>query len=410
MARGPEAARRGVARPDPVTVLYCADTRFPIERANGAQTMATCHALAQRGHDVTLVVRPDTTVPARDPFAFYGLPREPRLVIRPVASSRGPRTRRAGFVLAATRLAARHRGGIVYTRDLGLASFLLRLPAFRRPRLIYESHGVADVVSAELPVLLGRPGLTPSPAKLRRLAARERRVWTRAAGYVTITRALADELTNRFGPRPHVFVVPDGAPDALVVAPPLPLPRTPRPVVAYAGHLYPWKGVDVLIRALALAPGVDGLVIGGHPQEADRARVEALARDLRITDRVTFTGHVPPGDVAGYLSRAMILALPNTRSAISSRYTSPLKLFEYLALGRAIVASDLPAIREVLTEDSAVLVPPDDPEALAAAIRALAADPTRVQALAARARALAPSYTWQARATRLEAAIAAVSA
>ena len=56
-------------------VLYFADTRFPIERANGVQTMATCHALAARGHDVTLVVRPDTTPPARDPFAFYGLPR-----------------------------------------------------------------------------------------------------------------------------------------------------------------------------------------------------------------------------------------------------------------------------------------------------------------------------------------------
>ena len=52
-------------------LLYFADTRFPIERANGAQTMATCQALARRGHEVTLYVRPDTTSPQRDPFVFY---------------------------------------------------------------------------------------------------------------------------------------------------------------------------------------------------------------------------------------------------------------------------------------------------------------------------------------------------
>src|SRR5688572_5990234 len=63
-----------------VTVLYFADTRFPIERANGLQTMATCHALASRGHDVTLVVRPDTAPIARDPFAFYDL--EPIATLR----------------------------------------------------------------------------------------------------------------------------------------------------------------------------------------------------------------------------------------------------------------------------------------------------------------------------------------
>ena len=49
-----------------MTVLYFADTRFPIERANGVQTMATCRALAERGHSVTLVTRPDTAVPGRD--------------------------------------------------------------------------------------------------------------------------------------------------------------------------------------------------------------------------------------------------------------------------------------------------------------------------------------------------------
>jgi glycosyltransferase involved in cell wall biosynthesis len=75
------------------------------------------------------------------------------------------------------------------------------------------------------------------------------------------------------------------------------------------------------------------------------------------------------------------------------------------------VASDLPALREVLThEDTALLVPPGDPAALARALTRLADDPTLAASLAARARALAPGFTWSARAARLEAALAAATA
>lgn len=391
-----------------MTVLYLADTRFPIERANGAQTMATCHALAGRGLDVTLAVRPDTAQPPRDPFVFYDLAPEPRLHIRPIGFNAAPRARRIQFLLSAAALVARTRG-IVYTRDLGLASFLLQWPARRRPRLVYESHGVADVVSAEMPALLGRPDLVPSPAKLHRLRRREARVWARALGYVTITRALADELTTRFGPRSHVFVIPDGAPDAWVQRTPDPIPAGP-PVVAYAGHLYPWKGVDTLVRAIALTTNVRALIVGGHPGEGDRARVEQLARELGVEERVTITGHVPPADVAGHLAAASILALPNASSAISERYTSPLKLFEYLALGRPIVASDLPSIREVLGDNDAMLVAADDPSAWAAAFSTLAADPGRATSLAAAARRLAPGYTWSRRAARIDEALREVCA
>lgn len=388
-----------------MTVLYFADTRFPIERANGAQTMATCHALAARGHDVTLVVRPDSAAPARDPFQFYGLPAHPRLTIRRIAAAGGPGARRVRFLLQAAAMAARARG-VVYTRDLGLAAFLLQMPAPRRPRVVYESHGIADVVAAEMPALLGREDLAASPSKLHRLARREARVWRRATAYVTITRALADDLAARFGDRAGVVVAPDGVADDLVERPPTE-PSSPS-LVGYAGHFYPWKGVDVLIRAIAIAPAVSGLIVGGHPQEPDRARVEGLARDLGAADRIRFAGQVAPAEAPRLLSTAAILALPNTASSISSRYTSPLKLFEYLAIGRAIVASDLPAVREILTDgDNACLVPAGDPLALAQAIGALAASPARARALADAARRLAPRYTWGARAERLDAALGA---
>ena len=292
---------------------------------------------------------------------------EPRLRVQTIPAAGGRRARRARFLLGAAALIAR-RNAIVYTRDLGLAAFLLQWPHVRRPRVVYESHGIAPIVAREMPVLLGKPDLAPSPAKLARLNRREERVWRRAAAYVTITRALAQELESTYGPRDHVHVVPDGAPAVSGAMPPPPS-GSEAAIVGYAGHLYPWKGADVLIEALALAPGLGGLMIGGHPGEPDLERLKRLAAARGIADRVEFTGLVAPRDVMGHLMRASVLVIPNTASTISERYTSPLKLFEYLSAGRAIVASDLPALREVLTDQhTAVLVAPGDAAALATAL------------------------------------------
>ena len=97
------------------SVLYFADTRFPIERANGLQTMATCQALAARGHEVTLVTRPDSAPLPRDPFEFYGLPRVEGLTLDTVPSSKGLRARRLRFLAAALAMTVRR----VHTRAAG---------------------------------------------------------------------------------------------------------------------------------------------------------------------------------------------------------------------------------------------------------------------------------------------------
>jgi glycosyltransferase involved in cell wall biosynthesis len=193
------------------------------------------------------------------------------------------------------------------------------------------------------------------------------------------------------------------------VAPdPGPLPA--EPVVGYAGHLYAWKGVDALLRALALTPDVRALVVGGHEREPDLARLKALARELGVDTRVTFTGHVEPSKVPGLLAQAMILVLPNPASAISTHFTSPLKLFEYMAAGRAIVASDLPAIREVLRDgETALLVEPADPAAIAEAVERLIEDHAFAQRLARAAHARAAEFTWARRAERLETLFAEVA-
>lgn len=395
-------------------LLYLADVRMPIERANGIQTIETCHALARAGHEVTLLARPDTSSPARDPLEFYGLPAHPRLAIariRPaihapaIASAPGvarglEHWRRLRYLVAALGWTlGRRSADVVFTRDLGVASLLLRIPRSWRPPLVYESHGFAPAVSHELGTLLSN-GVGGTTRKQRRLARRELRVWRLADGYVTITASLAERLRRELGDRPHVAVVPDGA----RVEPPGARDAVPSRgalVVGYAGHLYPWKGVDVLVDALARLPDVRGLIIGGHPKERDLARIRASVAEHRLEGRVDVRGPVAPPDVATALGAADVLVLPNRRTTLSSEATSPLKLFEYLALGKPIVVSDLPALREVVDEQVAELVPPDDAEALAAAIGRLAADPARRAVLGQRAAALAANFTWDRRAERL---------
>ena len=382
-------------------ILYFADIRFPLERANGIQTMETCWALAERGHEVVLAVRPDTHSPARDPFDYYGRPPHAGLRIERAPVAGPAAARRFGYLaFAIGRVLGRSRTDLIMTRDLGLASLLVRMPPAVRAPIVYESHGYAPDVSAALPGLVAT-ALPPSPAKVKRLAARERRVWQAADGYVTITVGLAGALTDRFGRRRRLAVIPDGVrlqPGDIDVEPPA------GTIVAYAGHLYAWKGVDVLLEALAGVPEAHGLIVGGHAAEPDLARTKARAVELGLEDRVTFTGLVEPARVPELLRQASVLVLPNQASAISTRFTSPLKLFEYMAAGRPIVASDLPAIREVLHDGvDARLVAPGDPLALGDAIRSLLSDRQAARRLAAAAAQAVPAYGWDRRAGRLEA-------
>jgi glycosyltransferase involved in cell wall biosynthesis len=394
-----------------VRILYLADIRFPLERANGIQSMETCHALAARGHEVTLAVRPDTHTPPRDPFAFYGLPRIPELRIE-VAPIAGPASsRRVGYLtFAIGRAMGRTRQDLIFTRDLGLAALLLHIPASLRAPVVYEAHGIAADVAAALPSLLtGAP--VASPAKLRRLARREAHVWKSADGYVTITEGLKRELERRFGFRSRIVVAPDGTSAATDPRSPIPDPRSPAFTIGYAGHLYPWKGVDLVIEAVAALRDTRGLIIGGHEKEPDLARVKALATQLNCASRITFTGLIPPAEVAARLREADVVTLPNPRSAISSEFTSPLKLFEYMASGRPIVASDLPSLREVLRhEENALLAEPGNPQALVAGIRRIKDDAALGQRLAAQAQADVAQFTWARRAERLETLFSASAA
>ena len=386
------------------SVLLAADIRFPLERANGVQVVNTATALAAQGIATTLVVRRSDPRPTAEVLATYGLQAPPALRVRRlrVGHRRGAFVLpRASFLTQALALGVRQlrRGGIVFTRDLQLADLLLRVGPRRPGAVVYEAHAVEALMYAERGALYGT-GETPDPRKQRRLAAREARVWRRVHGFVATTHGICRTFAEAHGPRDRLRVVPNGC-DAPGGGFPGLSPEVP-PRVLYAGQLYPWKGVDVLVAAMAAQEGARLVILGGLPGEADFDRVRRLVEAHGLAERVEMPGTVPPARVAEELRRAAVVAVPFLHTAMTEHHTSPLKAFEAMAAGRPIVASDLPSSREVLCDEkNALLVPPGDAAALAAALRTLLRDPVRAERLARAAFDAAPRYSWAARARAL---------
>ncbi len=379
-------------------VLVVANARIPGERAQSIQTVRTAAAFARAGCEVDLLhadrrVRRaiEGIAPGADPLAYYGVREPVRLRPVPVLDwiERVPtrlqylpaRIEELTFGWNAARLAMRERGALVHCREIETGALLARA---RHPRYLFEAHSI------------------PGSRTKRRWLERSMR---RALCVVAITEGLALDLASvvRFA-REEIFVVPDAFdPTAFADVPGREEARRRLGlgdgfVAVYTGHLFPWKGAGTLVAAARLAPEVRFRLVGGLPEDVGRVRREAAG-----LANVEVLGHRPPTEVPLHLAAADVVLVPNSAgSAISERHTSPLKLFEAMAAGRAIVASDLQSLREVLSHDrDALLVAPDDPAALAGAIRALAADAPRRERLAAKARAESARSTFDARAQRL---------
>jgi glycosyltransferase involved in cell wall biosynthesis len=385
----------------PLEVLVPADIRFPLERASGVQIVKTAAALSGAGARTTLLVRHSDPRPTPEILALFGVAPHPGLRVRRlhVWHRRGAfALPRASFLARATLVAlpALRRGAVVLTRDLQLADVLLHLPG--APRVVYEAHALEALMYGERAALYGTHEKA-DPRKRERLRGRERRVWRGAAAVVTTTAGIRDSFAEAYGPRTRVHVVPNGCDPPAGTFTGLPAGE---PEVLYAGQLYPWKGVDVLVEAFAQVPRGRLVILGGIAGEADLGRVRALVDRLGLGSRVDMPGLVPQARVADALRRATVVVVPFLRTAMTERHTSPLKAFEAMAAGRAIVASDLPSTREVLRHGhTAWLVPPGDPGALADGLRRVLDDPALAESLARAAHAAAPTYGWPARAQAL---------
>jgi len=173
--------------------------------------------------------------------------------------------------------------------------------------------------------------------------------------------------------------------------------RTNTKVIAYTGKIIRGKGVEVLIEAFSklrdrkeLALVLVGKVYGEHYQK--------LVKDRRLNN-VIFAGYVPPCNVRSFQTAADILVVPSSRSLPYSRYTSPMKLFEYMAAKRPIIASSLDSIREVIHDgQNGVLFEPSNVEHLAKAISFLLNNKYVASKIAAQAQQDVREFTWERRA------------
>lgn len=377
-------------------VIYVANARVPSRKAHPYQVVQMCHGFAQHVDTVELVV-PDRRQPADgvDGSAeeYFDTPIEYTITRLPCID----------FIWAIPRLPSRLAPLLFYLQSITFTLVAMVYVTRRRDdeTLIYSrallftflsSSWLGDGMAVEL-------HQRPSHRWVAHILGRS---FDRLRGIVTISQGLREDWATFTGSR--ALVAPDGvrldrfevAADQSDLRANLGLPEAGA-IVAYTGSLDPWKGVDTLVTAAGqLADEASICIVGG----SDDSRA-ALRDRVAVPANVHLAGHVDPDEVPRYLAASDVLILPNSGDReISRRYTSPLKLFEYMAAGRPIVASNLPSIREVLSDDAAYFFEPDDPASLASAIRRALSDPSAPERID-RSRRLVTQYTWEARAERV---------
>ena len=274
---------------------------------------------------------------------------------------------------------------------------LVGLPALRAARdhglpFVYEVRDLWENASVDR----GKFGYNSPLYRLVR--ALETRVLRRADAVVTICHALRDDLIRRVDPA-RVFVVDNGVDtDAFAPAPPTQAlcdrwALTDKSVIAYAGTFQPYEGLDLLVQAmpriLARRPTAHLVIAGGSAGESRVAEtaLESLVDRLDLGSHVTFTGRLPHETITSVYARADIVVYPRLLTRTTA-LTTPLKPLEAMAMGRAVVSSDVPAMRELVRDgETGMTFPAGDVEALARACVRLLDDPALRGALGDRARA-----------------------
>jgi glycosyltransferase involved in cell wall biosynthesis len=280
-----------------------------------------------------------------------------------------------------------------------------------RPDIVYERANLFHVAGSwtawrhNVPLLLevnsplAEERTRFSGLRLKRLAhAAERFVWRRADIVLPVTEVLAGHVTAAGVPRTRIAVVPNGI-DLEDFAGLAARPADEAVQLGFVGFVRHWHGLDRVLRGLAAwkgAPRLDLTVVGDGPARVD---LESLAAELGLADRVRFTGLATREEIPSLVASFDIALQP-----ASVPYASPLKLFEYMAAGRAIIAPNQPNIREVLEQDrTALLFDPANPEAMWQGIETLARDAAlRVRlGAAARKEVLRRDFTWAGNARRV---------
>lgn len=358
-------------------LLFVANSRIPTERAMGTAIMKQCEAFARASVTVELVVPRRQNVHTENPFLYHG-----------VAEN---------FII--TYIWSLDFHALEYVR----MRFFIQKLSFFVGLFFYILKTDADILYTREPELIGL--LPTSKTKfvelhhLYGLGTLGTFFLSRCTGIITITKALKEDVSHLFNiPLKKMHVAPSGvdlykfkegvtkeqARRTLGI-------NTTKPVAVYTGSLEKWKGYGTFLEASkVLGDTVQCVVIGGNDNQVSLLRIEYPG--------VLFLGFLSQQMVSRNQKAADIFVAPNSGTElISSRYTSPLKVFEYMASGVPIVASATTALSEILSDTNAVLVTPDNSEALAEGIKKVTGDAVFAENIAQQAKKDVVQYDWAVR-------------
>lgn len=360
------------------TIAYMAFARIPTEKAHGVQIVQTCQALARAGMQVDLFVPYRKNEITETISSYYGIDQafSVKTVYVPDLVFLG----KIGYALSLIMFSARAyisvmwgRYNAVYSRDiLPLLPFVVG-----GKRTYYESHK-------------NEWGLVKSF------------LFRKVRGLICITEGLQKFYTEKGIEKKRIHVVPDavdmtmydGLPTKEDCRKQLGLPTDKR-IAMYVGSFfrYAWKGADVFLDAAQELPHYIFVGVGVNQKEKHDLENKGLARNVILIEKQ------PSSHIAMYMKSADVLVLPNKKGdVVSEKYTSPMKMFEYMASGNPIVSSKLESILEVLSDKEAVLVPPNDPKELARGITKAFNESSEYSK---NAYEIAKEYTWDKRAQKI---------
>lgn len=366
-------------------LVYLANSVVPSRAANSIQVMKMCEAFATNGHDVTLLTpaHDDEASGVDDVYEYYGVDRcfDVEKLPRPNVSSLGT------FLVNCQigRRAARMDPDLAFGRSV-IACY------------VASRSGVPTAFEAHAPMYQGRFG------RVRERFFRHLSQHSSFERLVVISESLRAYYTETY---PHltdddVLVARDGANEVSDDVDPVALETAAdRLQVGYVGHLYQGRGMDVIASLAERVSGIDVHVVGGTPED-----IEYWESELAHLDNVTLYGFVPPTDLDRYRLAFDVQIAPYQRDLATQagyntvQWMSPLKIFEYMSAGRAILASALPAIEEILEDgETALLCDPEDTAEWIDALERLRGDPALRAELGDRAKArFEADFTWETRA------------
>jgi len=369
---------------------------LPTQQANGLQTISMCHAFAKLGLRTTLYYMPSPHA-KNDPLDFYGA--ETPLMLKTLPRAVLPM--RKSFKLE------RWQSLPTFFHAFLWSGFVTHI----------TSRTKADFYFVREPMIawwLGRRGL-PTVLEIHDMPKGIERIFIRKASQqrsvklvLAVTEQLRADLAKQLGvPAEKLLTLHDGI-DLDTASCSMTKEKARRklglpldqPLVVYTGKLDTEKGVEVLARAAPMLTDIQIAIVGGGPL-ADGG-LQRIVREVNGTN-VTLVGFKSHSDVLVFQKAADVLVLPHSMKYLhSAYYTSPLKLFEYMVAGAPIVATELPATKEVLRHgENGWLVQPDSPFALAEGVRHVLANRCLASALAHQATQDAKLYSWERRATRI---------